>query len=114
MHDFNVRPGFSAPSDLRALLPGAVPSPSQGLVALAQSFLVFLTIQMGNLEGRIPISLYWGSKNVSTLKSQGQGEVTYLAFYPGQVAHLNMIMEDLEFRYNNHPAPPECIIQKDI
>lgn len=70
---------------------------------------------------RIPISLYWGSKNVSTLKSSMQRPGwSYIisGFLPGQVAHLKMIVEDQRIHlgsdYNNHPAPPECIIQKDI
>lgn len=38
-------------------------------------------------------------------------------FLPGQVAHLNTIVEDQRIHlgsdYKNHPAQPECIIQKD-
>lgn len=75
---------------------------------------------MGNLEGREFPLPYTGVKRMyplSRAQCKGWGGVTrYPAFY--QVAHLNVIVEDQRIHlgsdYNNHPAPPECIIQKDI
>lgn len=92
----------------------------QGLVAL-----LIIPSLLNNSNGesgrqRISISLYGGSKNVSTLKSSMQRpgwSYVISGLLPGQGAHLNMIVEDQRIHlgsdYNNHPAPPECIIQKD-